>query len=77
MSGLFSKDKGEEVTIGIEGMSCQHCVGKVEKGLSEIEGVLAAKVNLEQKEATVRFDPDKVTIDDIKQKIHDVGYTIP
>lgn len=71
---LFGKDKGEEAVIRIEGMSCMHCVGKVEKGLGEQKGVLSAKVDLEKKQATVRYDPQKVTLDEIRKKITEVGY---
>ncbi len=71
---LFGKDKGEEAVIRIEGMSCMHCVGKVEKGLSEKEGILSAEVDLEKKQATVRYDPQKVSVEEIKKKITEVGY---
>lgn len=74
MTGFFSKEKGEEATLGIEGMSCQHCVGKVEKGLREMAGVFAADVDLEKKQAKVRFDPEKVTVDELAKKVSDVGF---
>ena len=76
MAGFFSREKGEEVTLGIEGMSCQHCVGKVEKGLREMEGVLAADVDLEKKQAKVRFNAEKVTIGDLTKKVTDVGFKV-
>ena len=76
MTGFFSKDKGEEVTLSVEGMSCQHCADKVEKGLEEVEGVLSAQVDLAKKEVKVRFEPQKVEVDAIKHKIVDVGYQV-
>ena len=72
--GLFSRDKGEEVVVGIEGMSCMHCVGKVEKSLKGLEGVLAVSVDLEKKQATVSYDPAKVSVDGIREKIVEAGY---
>ena len=74
--GLFSKNKGEEAVISVDGMSCQHCVGKVEKGLGELEGVFSVKVDLEQKETRIQHDPAKVSLDVLKQKISDLGYRI-
>jgi len=62
MSGLFGKKQGEELVIGIEGMSCTHCVGKVNKGLEEMEGVFSVEVDLQGKKAVVRYDPDKEEI---------------
>jgi Cu+-exporting ATPase len=76
MAGFFSKEKGEKITLGIEGMSCQHCVGKVEKGLREMDGVLAADVDLAKKQAKVRFNPEKVTVDDLAKIVSDVGFKV-
>jgi copper ion binding protein len=74
MSGLFGKKQGEELVVGIEGMSCMHCVGKVNKGLEEMEGVFSAEVDLEGKKAVVRYDPDRVEAEAIRKKIGDLGY---
>lgn len=74
--GFFSRDKGEEVVLSVEGMSCMHCVGKVEKGLREMEGVFSAEVDLQKKEARVRFDPLKVNVDALKQGVADAGYRV-
>ncbi len=74
MSGLFGKKQGEELVIGIEGMSCMHCVGKVNKGLEAMEGVFSAEVDLEGKKASVRYDPDRVEAEAIRKKIADLGY---
>jgi copper ion binding protein len=71
---LFGRDKGEEIVVKIEGMSCMHCVGKVEKGLKALEGVLSAAVDLEGKQATVRYDPEKVTVEIIRKAVTETGY---
>ena len=76
MAGLFSRDKGEELVLTVEGMSCMHCVGKVEKGLGALEGVLSAQVSLEKKEARVRYDAEKVSPDQIREKIRETGYQV-
>ena len=76
MTGFFSREKGEEATLSIEGMSCQHCVGKVEKGLREMEGVLAADVDLAKKQAKVRYIAEKVSVDDLAKKVTDVGFKV-
>jgi len=74
MSGLFGKKQGEELVIGIEGMSCMHCVGKVNKGLEEMEGVFSVEVDLEGKKAVIRYDPDKAEAEAIRKKVADLGY---
>ena len=74
MAGFFSK--GESISLQVEGMSCQHCVAKVESGVKSLEGVNSVKVDLEAKEAKVQFDPKKIGVEEIKGKIVDVGYQV-
>ncbi|MGX6971349.1 heavy-metal-associated domain-containing protein [Vagococcus bubulae] len=61
--------------ISIDGMNCGHCKARVEKGLSGIEGVQEVNVSLENKEANVAFDESKVAINDLVEKIEDLGFT--
>lgn len=65
-----------ETTIKIEGMSCGHCVARVEKALKGIEGVTDAKVDLGEKKADIEFDPSKADEAKLKEAIEDVGYTV-
>lgn len=44
-----------QITLHIEGMTCEHCVNRVAEALNSIDGV-SAKVNLHKKNATVSFD---------------------
>ncbi|MGJ7045558.1 copper ion binding protein [Thermoanaerobacterium thermosulfurigenes] len=71
--GLFGS-KGETVTIDVRGMSCNHCKMTVEKALKGLDGVSKATVDLDKANATVTYDPKKVTIDDMKKAIIDAGY---
>ncbi len=42
-----------EKTIKIEGMSCMHCVKKVEQALKAIPEIKSVKVDLEEKTAKI------------------------
>ncbi len=44
-----------ERIIGIEGMSCASCVGRVERALSKVPGVLSVSVNLAAEQARLRL----------------------
>jgi copper ion binding protein len=46
-------DDGAITAVGIEGMMCGHCTGKVEKALSAVSGVTGVMVDLQGKRATV------------------------
>lgn len=72
--GLFGKDHGELAVVHIEGMSCGHCVMRVEKGVAAMPGVKSAKVDLGKKEGTFEFDPALVSAAAIKAKIKEIGY---
>ena len=44
-----------EVTLKVEGMTCGHCVGRVQKALDAAPGVLEVKVDLASATAEIRF----------------------
>lgn len=62
-----------ETLVNIEGMTCQHCVANVKKGLSSLDGVEDVDVNLEAKTARIH---GAVDIDKIKETIKELGYTV-
>ncbi|WP_240791157.1 heavy metal translocating P-type ATPase [Roseomonas sp. AR75] len=43
-----------ERTLGVEGMTCAACAGRVERALRRVPGVLSATVNLANEQATIR-----------------------
>ena len=63
------------VTLGVTGMTCAACSNRVEKVLNKMDGV-EAQVDLTTEKATVQFDADKVTLNDIAEKIEHIGYGV-
>ncbi len=57
-------------------MHCASCVSAVEKSLEKKEGVESVSVNLAAESATVSFDDEKVTDEDLKQAIGNAGYKL-
>jgi Cu+-exporting ATPase len=66
--------KEREVVLQILGMSCPSCSEGIQTGLARLEGVIDAKVNFASKEAIVKFDEDKISLDKIKAAIKRGGY---
>jgi|Deesub1362A_J573_1020465.scaffolds.fasta_scaffold01106_2 Cu+-exporting ATPase len=64
------------ITIPIKGMSCAACVGKVQKALSSLEGVISVSVNLATERATVEYNPLQVGMRDFKKAIKERGYDV-
>lgn len=61
-------------TIKINGMSCENCVGKVEKAVSELDGVDKIKVKLKNAEAKIKFDETKIPLEKILETVTELGY---
>ncbi|GAQ18564.1 copper-exporting P-type ATPase A [Oceanobacillus picturae] len=62
-------------TLNITGMTCAACSSRVEKVLNKMDGV-EAQVNLTTEKATVGYDIEKASIEDITKKIENVGYGV-
>lgn len=58
----------------VTGMTCQHCVANVEKGLTGLAGVEKVKINLKKEKAVVKYDENQVSENEIVAKVKEVGY---
>jgi Cu+-exporting ATPase len=63
-----------EVALEIEGMTCASCVGRVEKALMKVPGVLSVSVNLATERATVHALPS-VTAATLRAAVEKAGYS--
>lgn len=50
------------------------CEKKIEGALSDVSGIKWADWDVETKELEVKYDPDVITLNEIKQHIADIGY---
>jgi len=62
-------------TLGVTGMTCAACSNRIEKTLNKMDGV-EAQVNLTTEKATVNYDSEKTSMEDITKKIENVGYGV-
>jgi copper chaperone CopZ len=69
-----SNKKTEEVIFNV-GMHCQSCKERIEKYLPMETGVKDLKVDLDKKEVTIVFNPQKTTLEKLKKAVEDLGYT--
>ncbi|MEK5388983.1 copper chaperone CopZ [Margalitia sp. FSL K6-0131] len=65
-----------KVTLEVIGMSCGHCVNAVENNVGALNGVEMVKVNLAEGLVDVEFNPERVTLEQIKETIDDQGYEV-
>lgn len=65
----------EETTeLAIEEMTCASCVGRVEKALTQLPGVLSASVNLATERARVRHLAGVISTADLEAAVVQAGY---
>ena len=60
--------------LGIGGMTCASCVGRVERALQRVPGVQTATVNLATESARVVFAPSEQAQAQIRRAVRDAGY---
>ena len=63
-------------TVPVIGMACSACSANVENKLNSIEGINEASVNLVGRTALIDFDPSRVSLQEIKKQISDIGYDL-
>jgi copper chaperone CopZ len=63
----------EHLTLKIDGMSCGHCVARVEKALKKLDGVHVNRVEVGS--ADIIYEPAKTPFARIREAIDDAGYT--
>jgi Cu+-exporting ATPase len=73
------KDGGNEpgkVVFKVSGMTCAACSSRIEKRLNRVEGVKSAAVNLAVEKATVEYDVNRVSPEQLIEVIRDTGYDV-
>lgn len=63
-----------ELTLKIEGMSCQHCVMSVKKAIDGVSGVSSSDVEVGS--AKVTYDENSATKEAIAAAIRSAGYKV-
>ena len=63
-------------TIPVIGMACSVCSANVEKKLQSLEGINSASVSQASRTALVDYDPDIISLEDMKREISNAGYDL-
>lgn len=76
MNTTFAQEKkGKTETAVIQtSAECGDCKDRIENGLNYTKGIVFAELDLETKKVTVKFNTKKITLQQVKEKIHSIGY---
>jgi len=66
----------KSVTFPVTGMSCANCATSIERVVKKLPGVNEARVNFATEQASVSYDPEKVQMQNLLEKIRDAGYGV-
>lgn len=61
-------------TLAVSGFHCSGCSDNLASALVTLEGVIRARAEYENGQVEVRFDPDRVSEDDLRQRIRSAGF---
>jgi Cu+-exporting ATPase len=64
----------ETADLAITGMTCASCVGRVERALKKVPGVVAASVNLATERANISYLAGTTGVDALEQAVTRAGY---
>lgn len=64
----------EQLALQIDGMSCGHCIARVQKALARLDGVHVDRVEIGT--ARVAYDPERVSPRRIREAVEDAGYEV-
>jgi Cu+-exporting ATPase len=72
---MASIDEKKRLTLRVNGMTCASCVVHVENALKEVPGVSLAQVNLATETATVAYNPEEASAQELMEAVDDAGYS--
>ena len=66
----------DEVTLNVEGMTCDGCENAIKAGVESLDGIAEVESSHEEGWTKVKYDKAVTSVEDIEGKITDTGYTV-
>ncbi len=71
---LQNQNSSQSVMLDVQNMTCAMCPITIRKALQGVDGVNKANVDFASKTASVTFDPQKTSIEDLIKATINAGY---
>ena len=65
----------EKVNLKLRGMGCAACANSIEEAIINTPGVKECQVNFGVEQASIKYNPQQVTIADIQNAVEEAGYS--
>lgn len=65
----------ETTYLRLKGMACAACANKIDQAIHNLPGVIECHVNFGAEQATVQYNPQQTTLEQIQQAVVDAGYS--
>jgi copper chaperone CopZ len=65
-----------EVTLNVEGMTCDGCENAIKAGVETLEGIAAVESSHEESWTKVKYDKNATSLEEIQAKITETGYEV-
>jgi len=62
--------------LPITGMTCANCAANIERALSKLDGVRSAAANFATERARVEYDPGRVDLSQLVEKVESLGFGV-
>ena len=66
----------ENIVLNIKGMTCMGCVKSVRNVLEPLAGVASVDIVLDKGQASISYDPARVSPDQFKTAVQDAGFEV-
>ncbi|NLC78057.1 MAG: heavy-metal-associated domain-containing protein [Clostridia bacterium] len=64
----------EKITLRVNDLACPDCAGKISELLRKQKGVEDAQLSFMTGKLNVSYDPDVISLDEIKKTVSKLGY---
>lgn len=66
----------ETIVLAVTGMKCSGCETNISEKLKALDGVMSVLPSHKENKVEVKYDPDKIDVEEIEDAIIDAGFTV-
>lgn len=70
---LSAESSVKEVILKVGGMTCASCPAMIKTALKKLDGIVSADVSFKEAKATVKYQEEKITVEQMIKVIEGIG----